>query len=167
MEGNKVEFNKRYDDRKGKDRAEDVTGGSPEDPGFGRGGGGGDRYGGGGGDRYGGDRYGDRDRGYGDRDGGRDRDRGYGDRDRGGYGGDRDRGYGGDRDRGYGGDRDRGYGGDRGGYGGGGGGNGARPGDWECPKCQINCFASKSECFKCGEPKPGGGGDRGGDDRYR
>ena len=52
------------------------------------------------------ERYGDRDRGYGDRRGGYgDRDRGYGDR-RGGYG-DRDRGYG-DRRGGYG-DRDRGY----------------------------------------------------------
>ena len=74
------------------------------------------------------ERYGDRDRGYGDRWGGYgDRDGGYGDR-RGGYG-DRDRGYGdrrggyGDRDRGYGdrrggyGDRDRGYGDRRGGYG--------------------------------------------------
>ena len=74
------------------------------------------------------ERYGDRDRGYGDRRGGYgDRDGGYGDR-RGGYG-DRDRGYGdrrggyGDRDRGYGdrrggyGDRDRGYGDRRGGYG--------------------------------------------------
>ena len=74
------------------------------------------------------ERYGDRDRGYGERRGGYgDRDRGYGER-RGGYG-DRDRGYGerrggyGDRDRGYGdrrggyGDRDRGYGDRRGGYG--------------------------------------------------
>ena len=60
------------------------------------------------------ERYGDRDRGYGDRRGGYgDRDRGYGDR-RGGYG-DRDRGYG-DRRGGYG-DRDRGYGERRGGYG--------------------------------------------------
>ena len=60
------------------------------------------------------ERYGDRDRGYGDRRGGYgDRDRGYGDR-RGGYG-DRDRGYG-DRRGGYG-DRDRGYGDRRGGYG--------------------------------------------------
>ena len=91
------------------------------------------------GDRRGG--YGDRDRGYGDRRGGYgDRDRGYGDR-RGGYG-DRDRGYGdrwggyGDRDRGYGdrrggyGDRDRGYGDRRGGYGDRDGGYGERRGGY-------------------------------------
>ena len=29
-----------------------------------------------------------------------------------------------------------------------------RPGDWTCPKCQGLVFASRSECFKCGEPKP-------------
>ena len=30
-----------------------------------------------------------------------------------------------------------------------------RPGDWNCPKCNANVFASKFSCFKCGEPKPG------------
>ena len=39
-----------------------------------------------------------------------------------------------------------------------------RPGDWTCPRCSANVFASKSACYKCGEPKPSGG-DRGGD-RY-
>ena len=33
-----------------------------------------------------------------------------------------------------------------------------RPGDWNCPKCAANVFASKFSCFKCGEPKPGIGG---------
>jgi hypothetical protein len=32
-----------------------------------------------------------------------------------------------------------------------------RPGDWSCPKCAANVFASKYSCFKCGEPKPGVG----------
>jgi phosphopantetheinyl transferase (holo-ACP synthase) len=54
-----------------------------------------------------------------------------------------------------------GYGGgggyDNGGYGGGGGGGQSRPGDWECPSCGANVFASKSACFKCNTPKPGGG----------
>jgi len=55
-----------------------------------------------------------------------------------------------------------------GGCGGGGGGKGGgkakgdgRPGDWTCPGCQSNVFASKSSCFKCGEPKPSGGGGGG------
>mmetsp|Transcript_1897 Transcript_1897/g.5569 ORF Transcript_1897/g.5569 Transcript_1897/m.5569 type:complete len:153 (+) Transcript_1897:88-546(+) len=53
-----------------------------------------------------------------------------------------------------------------GGYGGGGGGE-TRPGDWECPSCRANVFASKDACFKCGEPKPrsGGGRDRRRDSR--
>mmetsp|Transcript_2256 Transcript_2256/g.2883 ORF Transcript_2256/g.2883 Transcript_2256/m.2883 type:complete len:199 (+) Transcript_2256:216-812(+) len=87
-EGEKVEYEVHYDERRGKDRAENVTGGFQgddrgpppkrrDDRGYGRG----------------------RDREY----GGRDRDRGYGGRDRGGR--DRDRGYGRDRDRG----RDRDY----------------------------------------------------------
>ena len=43
---------------------------------------------------------------------------------------------------------------------------GPRPGDWTCPGCQANVFASKSECFKCQTPKPssdesGGGGGGG------
>jgi hypothetical protein len=29
-----------------------------------------------------------------------------------------------------------------------------RPGDWICPACQATCFASRSTCFKCKEPKP-------------
>ncbi|CAK0841593.1 unnamed protein product [Prorocentrum cordatum] len=37
-----------------------------------------------------------------------------------------------------------------------------RDGDWDCPRCGKMVFASKSECFACGEPKPsGGGGGRG------
>jgi RNA recognition motif-containing protein len=54
------------------------------------------------------------------------------------------------------------------------GGGGEKPGDWPCPRCGANVFASKTACYKCGEPKPRGGGgyggDRGGydrrDDRY-
>jgi len=38
--------------------------------------------------------------------------------------------------------------------GGGGAVGGDRPGDWLCPRCSANVFASKSACFKCGEPKP-------------
>mmetsp|Transcript_42120 Transcript_42120/g.80572 ORF Transcript_42120/g.80572 Transcript_42120/m.80572 type:complete len:161 (+) Transcript_42120:59-541(+) len=70
----------------------------------------------------------------------------------------------------------KGYeGGDR--FGGGGKGGGGcqgeiRPGDWSCSSCGMNNFARRTECFKCGTPKPsekeparyGGGGDR---DRYR
>jgi len=33
------------------------------------------------------------------------------------------------------------------------GNNQIRPGDWECPKCGENVFASKTVCFKCGTPK--------------
>ena len=47
-----------------------------------------------------------------------------------------------------------------GGYGGGGGGN-VRPGDWTCPSCGANVFASKTNCFKCNAPKPGGMGGAG------
>ena len=45
-----------------------------------------------------------------------------------------------------------------GGFGGGGGGGygNVRPGDWACPACQINNFASRIQCFKCSTPKPGG-----------
>eukprot|EP00440_Ansanella_granifera_P072752 gb/GFBE01078952.1/.p1 GENE.gb/GFBE01078952.1/~~gb/GFBE01078952.1/.p1 ORF type:complete len:161 (+),score=40.14 gb/GFBE01078952.1/:1-483(+) len=67
-------------------------------------------------------------------------------------------------------DRSRSRGGGRGGRddyrsGGGGGGGNSRPGDWECPKCGANVFASKDECFKCGTAKEGGGGGRGGGGR--
>ena len=67
-----------------------------------------------------------------------------------------------------------GYGGGGGGYGGGGpagggmgGGGGGRgevrPGDWTCPNCSANVFASKSTCFRCQTPRPtGGGGGAGG-----
>mmetsp|Transcript_40963 Transcript_40963/g.105753 ORF Transcript_40963/g.105753 Transcript_40963/m.105753 type:complete len:215 (-) Transcript_40963:64-708(-) len=52
-----------------------------------------------------------------------------------------------------------------GGKGGGSGGKGgdSRPGDWECPGCGANVFASKDACFKCGERKPAGA--RGGGSR--
>lgn len=51
------------------------------------------------------------------------------------------------------------YGRDAGGGGGGGGGGGPpsiRDGDWTCPKCNSNVFASKQECFKCQTPRPEG-----------
>ena len=44
----------------------------------------------------------------------------------------------------------------------GGGAGGERPGDWTCPACGANVFASKMNCFKCNEPKPRGGGGGGG-----
>eukprot|EP01062_Namystynia_karyoxenos_P011523 TRINITY_DN1412_c0_g1_i9.p1 TRINITY_DN1412_c0_g1~~TRINITY_DN1412_c0_g1_i9.p1 ORF type:complete len:290 (+),score=34.31 TRINITY_DN1412_c0_g1_i9:90-959(+) len=47
-------------------------------------------------------------------------------------------------------------GGGRGRRGGGGGGYESRPGDWTCPRCRANVFASKRSCFKCGASKPGG-----------
>ena len=34
------------------------------------------------------------------------------------------------------------------------GGN-VQPGDWTCPACGVNVFASKNACFKCGAVKPG------------
>ena len=71
----------------------------------------------------------------------------------GGYGGGAPPPYGGGG--GYGG----GFGG--GGYGGGGGGGDVRPGDWTCPSCSANVFASKTNCFKCHAPKPGGMGGAG------
>ncbi|CAB1116380.1 unnamed protein product [Ectocarpus sp. CCAP 1310/34] len=52
--------------------------------------------------------------------------------------------------------------GSKGGGGGGGGGggrvSGMKPGDWECPSCGNNCFASKSACYRCGTAKPTPGG---------
>jgi len=32
-------------------------------------------------------------------------------------------------------------------------GGDTRPGDWTCPRCGMNVFASKTCCFKCGTPK--------------
>ena len=47
-----------------------------------------------------------------------------------------------------------GRGGDRGGRGG--GPRESRPGDWDCTSCgATGIFASRRECFKCKEPKPG------------
>jgi hypothetical protein len=31
---------------------------------------------------------------------------------------------------------------------------GGRPGDWQCPQCGVNNFASRNRCFKCVEPNP-------------
>lgn len=43
----------------------------------------------------------------------------------------------------------------KGGAGASGGMKGAgKPGDWKCPNCGALVFGSKSECFKCGTPKP-------------
>jgi hypothetical protein len=42
--------------------------------------------------------------------------------------------------------------GGRGGGGGMGGGD-ARPGDWSCPGCHANVFASKNSCFKVRRPE--------------
>ena len=59
-----------------------------------------------------------------------------------------------------------------GGYGGappagrGGGGGEQREGDWPCPQCQVNNYASRTECFRCTAPKPGGGYGGGGGGKY-
>ncbi|CAD7960129.1 unnamed protein product [Amoebophrya sp. A120] len=37
-----------------------------------------------------------------------------------------------------------------------------RPGDWACPKCNTNVFASKDSCFKCGYSRSAPGGAGGG-----
>ena len=37
------------------------------------------------------------------------------------------------------------------------GGGVRRPGDWTCPGCHAHNFASRSVCFKCKNPKAGGG----------
>jgi hypothetical protein len=60
----------------------------------------------------------------------------------------------------------------RGGGGRGGGGRGeTRPGDWPCPQCGNNCFASRDQCNRCGTARPpgagGGGGGFGGGGRGR
>jgi hypothetical protein len=56
-------------------------------------------------------------------------------------------------------------GGGAGAGGGGGGGSGGFVGqpswsaaDWACPACKAQVFASKQQCFRCGEPKPAPGG---------
>eukprot|EP01084_Bolivina_argentea_P056041 102619_1 len=64
------------------------------------------------------------------------------------------RGGGGGGGGSYGGGGGGSYGGGGGGSYGGGGGGGGRPGDWSCPDCSANCFASKDSCFKCGAKKP-------------
>ena len=33
-----------------------------------------------------------------------------------------------------------------------------REGDWTCPRCRANVYASKNECFRCREPHPDGPG---------
>ena len=33
-----------------------------------------------------------------------------------------------------------------------------RPGDWACPNCSVNNFASRTACFKCETEKPEGAG---------
>ena len=33
-----------------------------------------------------------------------------------------------------------------------------RDGDWTCPACSANCYAKKTECFKCGTRRPAGMG---------
>ena len=33
-------------------------------------------------------------------------------------------------------------------------GGGPGEGDWPCPQCRANCFASRTECFRCGTPRP-------------
>jgi rubredoxin len=45
----------------------------------------------------------------------------------------------------------------------GGRGGETRPGDWPCPACNANNFASRNSCFKCHVDRPDGGGYGGGD----
>jgi len=40
--------------------------------------------------------------------------------------------------------------------------NDSNDGDWDCPKCNNSNFARRTECNRCGEPRSGGGGRRGG-----
>ena len=40
----------------------------------------------------------------------------------------------------------------------------AKPGDWICNSCGSHCFASKSSCFRCGEPRPAQSGGAQGDE---
>merc|ERR1719382_494203 len=37
----------------------------------------------------------------------------------------------------------------------GGGGEHVRPGDWTCPNCGANVYASKTKCYRCQTLKPG------------
>eukprot|EP00928_Gymnodinium_smaydae_P026471 TRINITY_DN2077_c0_g2_i1.p1 TRINITY_DN2077_c0_g2~~TRINITY_DN2077_c0_g2_i1.p1 ORF type:complete len:708 (+),score=178.73 TRINITY_DN2077_c0_g2_i1:184-2124(+) len=67
-----------------------------------------------------------------------------------------------DRHEGRGGGGDRSFGSSFGGRDRG-GGDGERPGDWTCPGCGANIFASKDVCFKCGHSRASGGGGGGGD----
>ena len=49
-------------------------------------------------------------------------------------------------------------------------GGGAYAGDWICPSCDANVFASKNNCYKCQTPRPavpGGGGGGGGYGAHR
>eukprot|EP00967_Tisochrysis_lutea_P063246 scaffold81500_cov24-Tisochrysis_lutea.AAC.2 len=61
-----------------------------------------------------------------------------------------------------------GFGGGMGGFGGhsssiGGGPRGqARPGDWTCPECSANVFASRDKCFRCSTARPGSDAGAGG-----
>eukprot|EP00747_Dinoflagellata_sp_TGD_P186029 gnl/TRDRNA2_/TRDRNA2_42854_c0_seq1.p1 gnl/TRDRNA2_/TRDRNA2_42854_c0~~gnl/TRDRNA2_/TRDRNA2_42854_c0_seq1.p1 ORF type:complete len:237 (+),score=13.69 gnl/TRDRNA2_/TRDRNA2_42854_c0_seq1:130-840(+) len=57
--------------------------------------------------------------------------------------------------RGY--DRSRSRAGQRGRKGGG-KGDLVLPGDWECPKCGGNNYSRRTDCFRCGTPKPAEGG---------
>lgn len=34
-----------------------------------------------------------------------------------------------------------------------------RAGDWQCPNCNANVFASKLACYKCRTPRPDGTGE--------
>ena len=33
-----------------------------------------------------------------------------------------------------------------------------RPGDWMCTSCNVNVFATRDKCYKCGQLKPAGSG---------
>ena len=33
---------------------------------------------------------------------------------------------------------------------------GGKPGDWVCARCSAQCYASRTSCFKCSAPHPGG-----------
>ena len=44
---------------------------------------------------------------------------------------------------------------------GGHGGHCGQEGDWVCPNCSVNVFATRGECFRCSTPRPPQGGGRG------